>query len=204
MKGYNYIIALLGKSASGKSSVEQVLEKTLKYKRVISTTTRPPRSNEINHIDYHFVSKKYFQKLVDEDKLVEYRYYNTIEDGRPSRWHYGIERKEIDLDVNSYVCVVDIIGLEDLKREFGNRVISVYIDVPQETRRIRAMARDRLFEEEEFIRRCKDDDIKFKDIAYFADIIVRNDNFDECIESIIESVEKEQEIRTFFQQYASY
>lgn len=204
MGKYNYIIAITGKSSSGKSSIEQVLEKQYGYKRVVSTTTRSPRSNEDNHADYHFISDKEFQGLIDGDKLVEYRHYNTIQDGKPAIWHYGIERKEIDLDKHSYVVVVDLIGLEDLKGEFGSRVISLYIDVPEKIRKLRAIARDRFFEEEEWNRRAKDDDTKFKDVEKIADCVLVNNKFDECLEGVLAFINSQQEMRQFFTQYTSW
>ena len=197
-------MAITGKSSSGKDSIARVLSSQYGYKYVVSTTTRPMRSNETNHVDYHFISTEEFQKLVDKDELIEYRYYNTIQDGKPSKWEYGIERDEIDLNNHSYVCVVDLIGLEDLKREFGYKVISIYIDVPEKTRRIRAIARDRFFEEDEWSRRCKDDDIKFRDVGKAVDLITVNNKLDECLEDALCFVDKEIKKRTFFTQYASW
>lgn len=204
MNKHNYIIAITGKSSAGKDSVTRVLSNQHGYKYVVSTTTRPIRSNETNHIDYHFISEEEFQKLIDSNELIEYRYYDTIEDGKKARWHYGIERKEIDLNKYSYCCVVDLVGLEDLKREFGYKVISLYIDVPKEVRKIRAIARDRFFEEEEFMRRCKDDDIKFANVTSVVDAVFINNKFDECLAGILYYINKEQEKRTFYTQYASY
>lgn len=201
---HNYIIAITGKSSSGKDSIARVLANQYEYKYVVSTTTRPKRSNEINHMDYHFISDKEFQGLINSDKLVEYRNYNTIENGLNTIWHYGIEREEIDLSKHSYCCVVDLAGLEDLKREFNYKVISLYIDVPEKIRKLRAIARDRFFEKEEFVRRCKDDDIKFANVYNVVDFIIRNDNFDECLVEVLHCIDKEQEQRTYFTQYASY
>ena len=202
-KGYNYIIAVTGKSSSGKDSIARVLSNQHGYKYVVSTTTRPKRSNETNHIDYHFVSEDIFKTLIDKNKLVEYRYYDTIQDGLPSRWHYGIERSEINLKEHSYVCVVDLVGLADLKRAFGYKVISLYIDVSEEIRRIRAITRDRFFEEKEFSRRCKDDDVKFVNVEKEVDAVFINNVFDECLASVLYFIDKEKEKRTFFTQYAS-
>lgn len=204
MNKHNYIIAITGKSSAGKDSIARVLSNQHGYKYVVSTTTRPIRSNETNHIDYHFISEEEFQKLTDNDELIEYRYYDAIQNGKQARWHYGIERKEIDLSKHSYVCVVDLIGLEDLKREFGYKVISLYIDVPKEVRKIRAIARDRFFEEEEFIRRCKDDDIKFENVEKIVDCVVVNNKFDECLDGVLYFINNEQEKRTYFTQYCSY
>ena len=200
----NYIIAITGKSSAGKDSIARVLSNQYGYKYVVSTCTRPIRSGETNNVDYHFVSEEEFQRLIDNDELIEYRYYDTIQNGKQTRWHYGIERKEIDLNRQSYVCVVDLIGLEDLKKEFGYKVISLYIDVPKEIRKLRAIARDRFFEEKEFLRRCKDDDIKFANVERIVDFVVVNDKFNECLAKALHCIDEEKEIRMFFTQYASY
>ena len=73
---------------------------------------------------------------------IEYRTYNTIQNGIPSIWYYGIEKKEVDLSKNSYIAVVDLKGLSDIKKEFGENVISFYISVDEESRRLRAISRD--------------------------------------------------------------
>ena len=57
------IICLLGKSGSGKSTVEAGLEK-LGYHRIISYTTRPIRGNEQNGINYYYVDKTSYLKAV--------------------------------------------------------------------------------------------------------------------------------------------
>ena len=186
----NYIIAITGKSASGKDSIARVLANQYNYKYVVSTTTRPMRSNEQQGINYHFISDEEFQRLIDNNMLIEYRYYDAIENGRKKRWHYGITKDEINLDKQSAVVVVDLKGLEDLKKYFGNKIISFYIDVPEEERRLRAMARDIKFEEEEFIRRCADDDIRFKNVKHKVDAIIRNIDFNQCIKDIVEKCNK--------------
>lgn len=203
-KEYNFIIALVGKSSCGKDSIARVLASQHGYKYVVSTTTRPMRSNDVNHIDYHFVSDEEFQQLIDNDKLVEYRYYDTITNGKNTRWHYGIEKDEIDLDKHSYVAVVDLQGLKDLEDVYGNRVISIYVDVPEEVRRIRAIARDRNFEEAEWNRRNKDDNIKFENVDMLVDVTVKNINFDECVSKVLFYINHSRELVKFYTQYCSY
>ena len=85
MSKHNYIIAITAKSSAGKDSIARVLANQHGYKYVVSTTTRPKRSNETDHINYHFISGEEFQKLVDNDSLIEYRYYDTIEDDKKAR-----------------------------------------------------------------------------------------------------------------------
>lgn len=201
----NFIIALLGKSSSGKDSIARYLSNQLGFKYVISTTSRPMRSNEQQDVDYHFINENTFKALKDLDKFIEYRYYDTIQDNEPSRWHYGIERSEIDLSKSSAVAVVDIQGLNDLTKEFGSEnILSFYIDVPYEVRKVRAIARDRNFEEDEFERRNISDDKQFQDVEKLVDKVIKNDNLDKCINDIIFNIDYAQKLKQFYTQYCSW
>ena len=68
------IICILGKSGSGKSSVEKKLE-SIGYKRIISYTTRKPRGNEKDGKEYHFVSREDFEQLITKKIIIEYAEY---------------------------------------------------------------------------------------------------------------------------------
>lgn len=91
-----------------------------------------------------------------------------------------------------------------MKREFGSRVISIYIDVPEEKRKLRAIGRDINFEQKEWDRRNKDDDIKFEDVQYKVDVLVGNQDLDECISRVLFNVDHHKRMRRFYAQYASY
>lgn len=202
-KNYNFIVAITGKSSSGKDTIARLLANQHGFNYVVSTTSRPMRSNETNHIDYHFITPEEFQQIIVEDKLIEYRCYETIQSGQKTKWEYGIERDAIDLSKGNFVAVVDLEGLQDLKREFGYRVISFYIDVNEESRKTRAIGRDRNFEVAEWDRRCKSDDERFDKVELDVNEIVRNDNFDECLAGVLYKIKHIKDMRQFFTQYAS-
>ena len=75
------IIAIIGPSCSGKDTLmheiflqfcaAQFFDAFPDVFYIISTTTRPPRSGEINHKDYHFISDEKFQELIDRDCFLE-------------------------------------------------------------------------------------------------------------------------------------
>jgi guanylate kinase len=57
----------------GKDSVLQGLkERQLPLAFVVTATDRPPRPNEVDGVDYFFVSKQEFQRMIAEDELIEY------------------------------------------------------------------------------------------------------------------------------------
>lgn len=81
----NKLVLLVGPSAVGKGSLYQILLKDprLKLKLSCSVTTRAPRVGEVEGQHYYFVQPHEFQKLIAEEKLVEYNqhfenYYGTL------------------------------------------------------------------------------------------------------------------------------
>ena len=74
------IIICSGPSGSGKSSlVDFVLKKEKKIGFAISATSRLPRKNERNGIDYYFLSLNEFKKKIRNNEFIEYEeVYNRI------------------------------------------------------------------------------------------------------------------------------
>ena len=71
MKGKLFVVS--GPSGAGKSTITKLIvkrEKTLFLS--VSSTTRTPRSGEVNGVDYYFMSKDEFQKRIEKDEFVEY------------------------------------------------------------------------------------------------------------------------------------
>ena len=59
------IIILIGESAVGKDTLCTYLVDNNGYERIVTYTTRPPRDNEIDGVDYNFVSQEDFQEMID-------------------------------------------------------------------------------------------------------------------------------------------
>ena len=77
------LFIISGPSGAGKSTViGKLLAQMDKAYFSISATTRDPRENEIDGVNYHFMDKQAFEQLIAEDKLLEYaefvgNYYGT-------------------------------------------------------------------------------------------------------------------------------
>lgn len=112
------IICILGRSGSGKSSIERKLE-SIGYNRLISYTTRGPRGQERNGVDYHFVTREEFESLIENDILMEYAEYNGNYYGSP---------KPVG-SINN-VIVVEARGYEKIKQLYGEQAVGVYVDTP--------------------------------------------------------------------------
>jgi len=109
------LLVIIGKSSSGKSTVEEILREEHHYNKIISYTTRPMRSGEKNGVDYHYITKEEFKKL---DKL---KFFAESTDNYNN--YYGISKK--DCDENS-VVVVEKHGLKQL-RDSGIKIKAFYL-----------------------------------------------------------------------------
>jgi guanylate kinase len=67
------LIVLSGPSGVGKDTViHHLLKRNLPVEFVVTTTSRAPRPNEKDGVDYHFVTKAQFEEMIAKDELIEY------------------------------------------------------------------------------------------------------------------------------------
>lgn len=111
----------VGRSASGKTTVANILAEQHGYKQVESFTTRPPRfDNEPGHV---FVTEDEFNNL---GELAAYTFYNGN--------HYGTTFKQLD---ECSIYVVDVPGVESLLYKYQNKdrkICIIYFDASVHTR----------------------------------------------------------------------
>lgn len=113
------IKVICGKTASGKDTIVRELVKR-GYERIVSYTTRPPRSGEKDGVDYHFKSHT---QLVD---VACARTYNTTE----GIWRYWFNKTVVSSAIespNTYICITDAEGAAELKA-LGADIIYVFCD----------------------------------------------------------------------------
>ena len=157
------IIVLVGKTASGKTTVANELCKHHGYKRIITYTTRPMRENEVQDIDYHFISDEQFNKMVENNEFTEYKRYNTAH----GVWSYGsIITSEQEFSDDCYVIILTPQGLRDLSKKIS-RYIAFYLNVDFETQLERLKKRGD--EEQQIIKRLKNDDKDFENVIDIVD-----------------------------------
>ncbi|MCM1028567.1 MAG: guanylate kinase [Pseudoflavonifractor sp.] len=122
------IIIISAPSGSGKSTIiHQLMERgNVEMEFSVSATNRPPRGQEQDGVDYHFLSTDEFNDAIAHDRFVEY------EEVYPGRF-YGTLRSEIEnrcRQGHNVILDIDVKGGVNVKRIFGPRAISIFIQPP--------------------------------------------------------------------------
>jgi guanylate kinase len=169
------MIVLVGESASGKSSIERYLADNYGYSKVVSYTTRQPRPNEVDGVDYHFVSVDEFLKLKEQGFFAETATYNM--------WHYGTAKEDCTDDK---IAVLTPHGLRQISKVNGINVLSFYIDVPRRDRLIKILQRGD--DIEEAYRRSLSDVGQFDGIEDEVDYVIYNAQYHKSIKEMAEEV----------------
>jgi guanylate kinase len=144
------MIILCGPSASGKTEVAKVLQEKFQIKKVITNTTREKRINEINDVDYHFLSVEQFLKLKDEDYFVETTFYNGN--------YYGCAKNEIGLDK---VIILEPEGVNNFLKLNDPNIIIFFLTSSKDVREERMRLRG---DDEQIIKqRLSDDEQRFSE-----------------------------------------
>lgn len=169
------ITILIGKSASGKDAILRTFKHNFGFTPIISTTSRPIRKKEVDGVDYIFVSAQTFKYMIDIGCFIEYRSYNTLVNGEPDVWYYGVQTFELEPDKN-YIVILDVEGAREFIKYFGKENIRVvYIHADDDVRKSRAEKRGS-FDETEWIRRLNDDAVKFSSDVCSDIVDLRIDN----------------------------
>ena len=135
----NKVIVFSAPSGSGKSTiVSHILKLHPEMEFSVSATSRAPRGQERNGIEYHFFTADEFRKMIAEDKFVEYEevyagsFYGTLKSEVQRIWDKG----------HVIIFDVDVKGGVNLKKYFGDKALSVFIQAPSvEELRKRLVAR---------------------------------------------------------------
>lgn len=151
------ILALFGKSGAGKDTIQKWLVRTQNVNGIISCTTRPKRDNEIDGIDYHFISDAEFALKVAEGSMLESTDFNT--------WYYGTPLSALKKDKIN-VGVFNIKGIESLLKDSRLEVLPVYIQCFDKIRLLRCLKREKIVDCHEVCRRFLADEKDFENISF--------------------------------------
>ena len=154
------ILALFGKSASGKDSIQKWIVSNYPQltNKIVSCTTRPPRSGEQDGVDYFFLSDEEFAKKVLDGSMLEATSFRE--------WFYGTALDQLNPDKIN-VGVFNITGVECILDDPRLDVVPVWIHASDKTRLRRSLDREDNPDCKEICRRFLADEKDFDEMDDF-------------------------------------
>jgi len=189
----NIMVVLSSPSGAGKTTItKKIQQKYQSFKISVSHTTRKPRPNEVDGVDYNFISENEFKNLIKNQNFYEYA---KIFDN-----YYGTHKKTVDelFKTNDIIFDIDWQGTKQLSHFKNLNLIKIYIIPPNKDELKQRLIKRNLDPLEEVEKRFNafDEDVKhWKDYDY----VIINENLDNCykqIEQII-SINKNSPIKSF-------
>lgn len=176
MPGQLYVIS--GPSGVGKSTIIRLLrERVTGLGYSISHTSRKPRGKEVNGVNYHFVDRETFRKMIEDRAFVEWAevyedLYGTALSSVQSQTAKGLD---VVMDLDSQ-------GAKNIKMQFTDSV-SIYI-LPPSLKVLEQRLRERGSDDEEVINTRLEKALK--EIKKYADYdhIVFNEDLDGAVDEV--------------------
>jgi guanylate kinase len=118
-KGRGLIFIISAPSGTGKTTlVRRVMEALPCLRFSVSYTTRPPRANEQEGVDYHFISHDVFMEMIEKDQFLEWaevlgHYYGTAR----------VDLKALETEGVDLILDIDTQGAKKAKEKLDHAIL---------------------------------------------------------------------------------
>ena len=192
-KNESMMVILSSPSGAGKTTIsKKIQQKFQNFKISVSHTTREPRPNEVNGVDYHFTNKDDFKKLIEEGKFYEH--------AKIFQNYYGTSKKSIQTPLennNDILFDIDWQGTKQLSKFPELKPIKIFILPPSKDelkKRLIERNQDRSTIIQQRLEAYDEDIIHWKDYDY----IILNDNLEICFKQIEKIISDNKQDKTKF------
>ena len=187
------ILILSSPSGAGKTTLaKKIADKDSNFKISVSYTTRTPRPNEVNGVDYNFVSIDDFQDLSNQNKF--------LEEAKVFGNYYGTLKGPIEKDLLNgvdYLFDIDWQGTEQVKKLMPLDIVPIFI-LPPSIEHLEDRLKKREEQNQELVKQrmkmAKGEITHWKDYKY----IVVNEDIENCFSQINQIIKVERDLRASF------
>lgn len=163
------IIALFGKSGSGKDTIYNWVTSNYDVAPIVNYTTRPKRDYEIEGKDYNYTDINKFREMILNEEMINTTKFND--------WLYGTNIKSLDKEkINIGIFSIDAIC--QMLEDKNLTILPIFILAKQKTRLLRNLNREENPDCNEIIRRFQSDEKDFKYIDFDYEAYL-NEEWDE-------------------------
>lgn len=187
-KGLLFVIS--GPAGSGKSSVNARLVESGRFEFSVSATTRAPRPGEKDGVDYFFIDRPAFEKLIEDGKMLEHaQYVDNL---------YGTPKDAVEKCLSAgknMILEIEVQGAAQVKAKMPDAVMIFLL--PPNAKMLEERLRRRGTETEDVIRKRLDTAKKELEYWKYYDYVVLNeeDNIEETVNRIFE-IERVERLKT--------
>lgn len=179
----NVLIVISGPSGVGKGTIVKRLISECQYKLSISCTTRKPRGNEIDGVDYFFIDKEDFVRKINNNGFLEYsehfgNYYGTPKD-------FVVNQ----LKDNDVILEIDVNGGLNVEKNYKD-VVSIFVMPPSFEELKNRLINRHTESEEKIFERLSRLDYELEKKSQYKYVVV-NDDLDKTILEIENIIKKE-------------
>jgi len=173
------MVVLSSPSGAGKTTLtKKIQQKYQNFKISVSYTTRKPRSNEVEGIDYYFIKYEEFKKKIANNEFYEYA---KIFDN-----YYGTSRDSVNLllkNNNNILFDIDWQGTQQLSKFKELKLIKIFLVPPNKKELEKRLVQRNQDNPEVVLKRLEAYD---KDIFHWVDYdhVIINDNLEHCFSQI--------------------
>jgi guanylate kinase len=181
------LIVISGPSGVGKDTVlQRMKERKLPFHFVVTATTRPPRLNEVNGVDYFFVSHDEFAEMINQDELLEYAIvYNDYK---------GIPKQQVRQALKSgkdVVMRIDVQGAATI-RELCEDALMIFLTTQDEQEMVTRLTARKTETPEGLNLRIATARQELKRIVEFDYVVInREDQLDDAVDTILAIIHSE-------------
>jgi guanylate kinase len=181
------LIVISGPSGVGKDTViQRMKERKLPFHFVVTATTRPPRLNEVNGVDYFFLSHDEFAEMINQGELLEYAIvYNDYK---------GIPKAQVRQALESgqdVVMRIDVQGAATI-REISPDALMIFLTTQDEQEMVRRLKARKTETPEGLNLRIATARQELKRIIEFDYVVVnREDQLDDAVDTILAIIQSE-------------
>ncbi|WP_352423445.1 guanylate kinase [Proteiniphilum sp.] len=178
------LIIFSAPSGAGKSTlIRFLLEQGLNIRFSISATSRKPRGEEKNGVEYYFLTPEEFRKRIANNEFLEYE--EVYEDK-----FYGTLKSEVDRILSEGINVifdVDCIGGLNIKKIYGDRALTIFV-MPPSVETLRERLEKRGTDTPAVIEHRLSKAEYEMGFASQFDVTVRNEDYDQAKTEVLELV----------------
>lgn len=179
------ILVISAPAGAGKTTLcKRLLQAFPSFTYSVSFTTRPPRKNEIEGVDYYFVSREEFEKMIKKEAFLEWaEVHGQL---------YGTSAKLLDRAIEGekdVVLEVDVKGGKKIKGKYPEAVLIFLLPPSWEelAKRLKSRATENEEKTKQRLIRAKEE-VKF---LRFYDYFIINDDINKALQDLLTIINAE-------------